>query len=138
MDGPLPGESQLLRATNAPPGHPERIHHAFIAGGVGGYFVWGRYNSLNQQILLYLTSRVLVGLWKRMRQQSSSDTRNSNFSFLAALTWAFVMALFEESPDVLHPSLKKSMDEIYRYVLDQPKLVFDEIEPEVTSRIVSE
>ncbi|CAB9500637.1 peroxisomal membrane protein [Seminavis robusta] len=134
VDGPLPGESRLLQsaAAAAPPGHPERTHHAFIAGAVGGYFVWGQYSSLNHQILLYLASRVLVGLWKRMlrrrnaRLEAESNTPSGDslqihhpqtFPLLAAMTWACVMALWEESPDVLHPSLKKSMDEIYRYVL---------------------
>lgn len=134
VDGPLPGETQILRAAHAPPGHPERIHHAFIAGAVGGYFVWGRYNSLNHQILLYLTSRVLVGVWKRVRGQVKGSASNKTFSLIAALTWAIVMALWEESPEVLHPSLKKSMDEIYRYALDAPKLIFDEVDPHLSSR----
>ena len=34
---------------------------------------------------------------------------------IAATTWGMVMALFEDSPHVLHSSLKSSMDEIYRY-----------------------
>ena len=154
MDGPLPGERRLLNVAAAPvpPGHPERIHHAFIAGAVGGYFVWGRYSSLNQQILLYLTSRVLVGLWKRLLQpttpsnsslggsSSTAIASNSNrsFSIAAALLWAVVMALWEESPDSLHPSLKKSMDEIYRYALGKEKLVFDHAEPTLESRIIQE
>ena len=150
MDGPFPGERRLLNATAAPPGHPERIHHAFVAGAVGGYFVWGRYSSLNQQIVLYLTSRVLVGLWKRLlksKADTSSDSgslvgssnSNQTFSLVAALVWAIVMALWEESPDVLHPSLAKSMDEIYRYGLwENEKLVFDDPEPPLESRIVEE
>ena len=150
VDGPLPGERRILNATAAPPGHPERIHHAFIAGAVGGYFVWGRYSSLNQQIVLYLTSRVLVGLWKRLLKpgaHASSDNgslteasnNNKTFSMVAALVWAIVMALWEESPDVLHPSLTKSMDEIYRYGLwGNQKLVFDNPEPPLESRIVQD
>ena len=94
-----------------PPGHPERDHHALIAGAIGGYFVWGRYSSVNSQILLYLSSRVLVGLYKRSGQQSHPRL----FAMLAAAVWGAVMVLFEESPEVLHPSLKTSMEEIYRY-----------------------
>jgi hypothetical protein len=42
-----------------PPGYPERIYHSWIAGAIGGYFVWGRHSAVNHQILLYLSSRVL-------------------------------------------------------------------------------
>jgi len=33
----------------------------------------------------------------------------------AAIVWGAAMTLFETYPHVLHPSLKKSMDEVYRY-----------------------
>ena len=35
------------------------------------------------------------------------------------VVWGLVMVLFEESPHVLHRSLKSSMDEIYRYSFDE-------------------
>jgi hypothetical protein len=103
------------------PGRPERPYHALVAGAVGGYFVWGRYSSVNYQIVLYLTSRVLVGLWKRhwLRNHTSTDllpealTKRS-YAIGAATVWGLVMFLFESHPEVLHPSLKNSMDEIYR------------------------
>lgn len=152
VDGPLPGEAQLMRAASqspAPPGHPERMHHALIAGAIGGYFVWGRYSALNQQIVLYLTSRVLVGVWKRVSagresnnkqlQRKNGKTEDSRtFRFFASLVWSIVMALWEESPNTLHPSLKKSMDEIYRYQLSEPDLVYEEAEPPLESRILKE
>jgi len=136
VDVQLPDEQMPVQyTTRAPPGYPERIHHAFLAGAVGGYFVWGRYNSLNQQIIFYLTSRVLLGVWKRLIQlMHTFDTENGpvgttnenwTFSVVAALVWATVMALWEESPDVLHPSLKKGMDEIYRYRIDEAPLTMD-------------
>jgi hypothetical protein len=111
--------SVLVNSTE--PGRPERPYHALVAGAVGGYFVWGRYSSVNYQIVLYLTSRVLVGLWKRhwLRNHKSTDllpealTKRS-FAIGAATVWGLVMFLFESHPDVLHPSLKNSMDEIYR------------------------
>ena len=128
VHGPFPGEDSLLRATTrAPPGHPERSHHALIAGAVGGYLVWGRYSSVNYQIVLYLTSRVLVGLWKRFLARPGNKvsllarSANRTYPFAAAAVWGVVMMLFEESPDVLHPSLKSSMDEIYRYGLPRRK-----------------
>ena len=130
VDGPFPGEAMILRGA-APtgttptlqplPGHPERPHHALLAGAVGGYFGWGRYSSVNNQVVLYLASRVLVGLWKkhyephRLHQILPLALRERSYSIAAAVAWGLVMLLFEESPDVLHPSLKSSMNEIYRF-----------------------
>jgi peroxisomal membrane protein 4 len=107
-------------------GHPERPYHALVAGAVGGYFVWGRYSSVNHQIVLYLTSRVIVGLakhtWEKFRGVPHHDTPSilnhpRTYPLLAASVWGLVMVLFEESPHVLHKSLKQSMDEIYRFRL---------------------
>eukprot|EP00537_Pseudo-nitzschia_pungens_P005956 CAMPEP_0172362202 /NCGR_PEP_ID=MMETSP1060-20121228/5868_1 /TAXON_ID=37318 /ORGANISM="Pseudo-nitzschia pungens, Strain cf. cingulata" /LENGTH=225 /DNA_ID=CAMNT_0013084653 /DNA_START=102 /DNA_END=776 /DNA_ORIENTATION=+ len=47
------------------PGEPERPYHSLVAGATGGYLVWGRYSSVNYQIVLYLASRILIGLAKR-------------------------------------------------------------------------
>jgi peroxisomal membrane protein 4 len=122
VNGPFPGETKLLLATHipSPPGHPEHSHHALLAGAIGGYFVWGRYSSVNYQIVLYLTSRILVGLWKRHAAADRMNLipaalRRRSYPIAAAIVWGVVMLLFEESPDVLHPSLKQSMEEIYRY-----------------------
>jgi hypothetical protein len=123
-----PDNLHRIRTEGAPPGHPENVFHSFVAGAVGGYLIWGRYSSVNYQIVLYLTSRVLVGLGKKfLLRQSSGDkalvegdlrrgagARGYYYPFAAALVWGTVMALFEESPEVLHPTLRASMDEIYR------------------------
>lgn len=121
VDGPLiPGvEPALVRATDhngrSPPGHPERSHHALFAGAVGGYLVWGRYSSVNNQIVLYVASRVLAGLCKRhLHFRLPESLRQRAYPLAAAVVWALVMLLFEEDPDVLHPSLRSSMEEIYR------------------------
>jgi len=122
VDGPLiPGvEPALVRATahsngRSPPGHPERSHHALLAGAVGGYLVWGRYSSVNYQIVLYVTSRVLASLCKRhLHVRLPESVRQRGYPLAAATVWALVMLLFEEDPDVLHPSLRSSMEEIYR------------------------
>ena len=114
VDGPLiPGEGALVRATGSAPGHPERSHHALVAGAVGGYLVWGRYSSVNYQIVLYLTSRVLAALCKRHVRLPEALQRRG-YPLVAAIVWGLVMLLFEEDPDVLHPSLRTSMEEIYR------------------------
>ena len=110
-------------------GQPERPYHSLLAGAAGGYIIWGRYSSVNHQIILYLSSRILVGLakrgWEHVYQKPrhfNGDPNTSNsilqhpqtYPLVAATVWGIVMLLFEESPHVLHRSLKKSMDEIYR------------------------
>eukprot|EP00934_Nitzschia_sp_Nitz4_P000068 Nitzschia sp. Nitz4//scaffold39_size137210//119085//119947//NITZ4_003220-RA/size137210-augustus-gene-0.187-mRNA-1//1//CDS//3329550446//68//frame0 len=122
VDGP----THHLPPSLAPPGEPDRYYHAFLSGWLGGYFVWGRYSSVNHQIVLYLASRVLVGLakrgWERIHGKPHHDPESllqhpRTYPLLAALVWGMTMVLFEESPHVLHRSLKASMDEIYRYQL---------------------
>ncbi len=100
------------RLVERSPGYPERNHHALIAGAIGGYFVWGRYSKINVQINLYLLSRVVIALGKRHGWHVEES--KERYALFAALIWGIVMYLFEETPDSLHPSLKMSMDEIYR------------------------
>jgi peroxisomal membrane protein 4 len=104
-------------------GQPERPYHSLLAGAAGGYFVWGKYSSVNHQIILYLTSRIAIGLvkrgWEHIYQKPSSSPTSifqhpKTYPMVAATVWGIVMLLFEESPHVLHRSLKTSMDEIYR------------------------
>lgn len=122
-------------------GYPQYSHHALIAGMIGGYTVWGRYSSINYQIVLYLTSRVIVALFQRLTQTTTTIQHQEQqqqqqqfsksvplpivswrqlikdriFPLSAATIWGIVMYLFEESPEFLHPSLRSSMDEIYRF-----------------------
>lgn len=113
VDGPI--QKELHTIPWAPAGHPEHAYHAFVAGAVGGYVVWGRHSSVNYQIVLYLASRVLVGAWKRFFHTSETDEAHPRtYPLAAAMVWGVVMALFEESPHVLHRSLRSSMDEIYK------------------------
>ena len=140
---------------------PQSPYHSFVAGLIGGYSVWGRYSSVNYQIVLYLTSRVLTGLValgvENLRHShlfeylfkghssatslsssslpshissntttTTTQSSSSSSSWLSWLTferayplyaasiWGAVMVLFETYPHVLHPSLKISMDEVYR------------------------
>ncbi|CAJ1945699.1 unnamed protein product [Cylindrotheca closterium] len=117
VDGPSPG----VVAPTSMAGQPERAYHALLAGATGGYVVWGKYSSVNYQIVLYLTSRILIGLSKRCWEKFSPiEYKNmlqhpKTYSLLSAAVWGVVMVLFEETPHVLHRSLKTSMDEIYRY-----------------------
>jgi len=123
INGPF--SSSLKRTINpsvsTPAGLPQQPYHAFLAGAVGGYIVWGRYSSVNYQLILYLASRILVGCIKLAREKgirpfSSKKLKFANsYPYGAAVIWGTVMMLFEEYPEVLHPSLRRSMDEIYRF-----------------------
>ena len=106
---------------STPAGLPQHPYHAFLAGAVGGYIVWGRYSSVNYQLILYLASRILVGCIKLAREKGIPPFSwkrlefTNSYPYGAAVIWGTVMMLFEEYPDVLHPSLRRSMDEIYRF-----------------------
>ena len=108
-------------SNNTLPGLPEHPYHAFLAGAIGGYCIWGKYSSVNYQLVLYLTSRIIVGCIKLAREKGLPPfswkrlTFHNSYPYGAALIWGTVMMLFEEYPNVLHPSLRRSMDEIYRF-----------------------
>ena len=124
VDGPqfIRKHSTSQNATNSP-GIPEQPYHSFLAGAIGGYFVWGRYSGVNYQLLLYLASRIIVASVKLAGEKGIRPFSLKRFKFPLAYPWAAagiwgtVMMLFEEYPDMLHPSLKRSMDEIYRFHL---------------------
>ena len=126
------------------PGSPALSHHAFLAGTLGGYLVWGReYSSLHYQIVLYLASRILVGCAKLcLIETNNKDNfgiknvlRNYGYPLSASLVWGIVMVLFESYPHVLHPSLKRSMDDIYGPPAVEMKTI--DPHPESAKRIVS-
>lgn len=99
------------------PGQAMTGWHAALAGAIGGWFVWGRYSSVNYQIVLYLLSRVTVAAFHvaaaRGWKPFSSFEFKQTYPFLAAGTWAFVMWLFERERHSLHKSLAASMDFLY-------------------------
>jgi peroxisomal membrane protein 4 len=112
--------NSIINELRRPAGQPDEPYHAFIAGALGGYVIWGRYSSLNYQLVLYLASRVAVACIQLAREKgpwkSINDTLSSNtYPCMAAGIWGAVMMLFESYPDTLHSSLRRSMDEIYRY-----------------------
>ena len=123
VNGPLYQQRERIITSTNPntPGLPEQPYHAFLAGAVGGYIVWGRYSGVNYQLVLYLTSRILVGCVKLASEKNIPPFSWKRLSFTntypwaAAGIWGTVMMLFEEHPNVLDPSLRRSMDEIYRF-----------------------
>ena len=120
IDGPSRPKT-INDANHQVPGFPGKTQHAAIAGAIGGYLIWGRYSSINNQIVLYLIPRIIEAMILLAREKKISPFHWSLFNFenvypmKASIVWAIVMALFESNPHVLHPSLEQSMNEIYRY-----------------------
>jgi len=79
--------------------------------------VWANHNGVNEQIMFYLLSRVLVALFKVLAAQGvrpfSGVTFKQTYPFLTAGVWAVVMWLFECHPKTLQYSLEASMDYLY-------------------------
>ena len=113
----------LLRRTS--PSQKEASAHTFLAGLLGGYYVFGRgrggQSSVNQQIVIYVFARVVLGLAKLAVQRKragglgfSPEVKErligNSWPVFAACSWGFVMWLFRWYPEVLQPSLKSSMN----------------------------
>ena len=83
-----------------------------IAGCVGGHFIFGKWNPINAQIVMYLLSRNLLGFAGLMRKSKLFPQR-SLFTLLAMLCWGTVMYLYSIDRDVLQNSLQSSMEYLY-------------------------
>ncbi|KAF2426458.1 mitochondrial carrier [Tothia fuscella] len=108
----------------------ENKFDAVIAGGLGGYFVFGpnMHTSVNQQIIIYIAARVALACAKLLVQPSDEgrggmgivtrpETRamlqRNGWAALATVSWGSVMYLFRYHPEVIQPSLRSSMTYIY-------------------------
>jgi len=87
--------------------------HPFLAGLIGGYLVFGENNNINNQIVLYLFSRIMVGFAKMPVSHELIDAPRQTFSIFASLVWGIVMWQFWAERDVLQPSLQASMQYLY-------------------------
>ena len=125
-------------------GGKEESVHSFLAGLFGGYWVFGHgkgaNSSVNQQIVIYVFARVVLGLAKLavqppgdnslvggsygghggkgllgLNSQQLDAVRRNSWPVFASLSWASVMWLFRYYPETLQPSLRSSMT--YMYVL---------------------
>ncbi|KAJ1845843.1 hypothetical protein LPJ70_002323 [Coemansia sp. RSA 2708] len=87
--------------------------HTFIAGCISGYFVFGEKTSVNQQIILYLFSRIAMGLVGTAMKATDFKAPRNSFALFAALCWGMVMVLFRRDKTVLQDSLQSSMTYLY-------------------------
>ncbi|KAI0094588.1 peroxisomal membrane protein 4 [Irpex rosettiformis] len=106
-------------------GGKERSWDTFIAGLIGGYVVFGERSAINEQIVLYVCSRVAASFIPRasspynMSSTASSAVRpippNARyFSVFAAVCWGAVMWLFQERGETIQPGMFNSMVYLYR------------------------
>lgn len=121
----------------------EKSADPFLAGLLGGWYVFGRYkSSVSQQIVIYIFARVVLATAQLAFQPPGDNTlvgaryggrggsgflanalglseearekiRKGAWPVFASLSWASVMWLFRWYPDMLQPSLKSSMVYIY-------------------------
>ncbi|PIL29609.1 hypothetical protein GSI_08246 [Ganoderma sinense ZZ0214-1] len=104
-------------------GGKERSADTFIAGLIGGYIVFGERNAVNEQIVLYVCSRVVSSFLARAKSPySNSPTApgrplppdSRQFSIFAAICWGAVMWLFKERGETIQPGMFSSMTYLYR------------------------
>ncbi|KAI8915882.1 Tim17/Tim22/Tim23/Pmp24 family-domain-containing protein [Gorgonomyces haynaldii] len=86
---------------------------SFVAGVIGGYLVFGTDNPVNNQIVLYLFSRISVGLARLLVKRNVIPAPSYSFPLFSAITWGIVMWLFRHDRDVLQGSLQSSMQYLY-------------------------
>ncbi|KXS19720.1 putative peroxisomal membrane protein [Gonapodya prolifera JEL478] len=119
----------VLRRLN---GGKERYYDTFLAGFVGGWFIFGEDNPINQQecdventsslttdvlpthqICFYLFGRVVTAYVAILQKKLQLRTPPKAWAIFAALIWGSVMWQFRNHRDLLQPSLAASMIYIY-------------------------
>ncbi|KAF9821841.1 hypothetical protein IEO21_00271 [Rhodonia placenta] len=106
-------------------GGVQRSADTFVAGLISGFFVFGDRNAVNEQIVLYVCSRVVASFIPRAgTPYAMSSTASSavkpippdarKFSVFAALCWGAVMWLFNERGETIQPGMFNSMVYLYR------------------------
>lgn len=113
-------------------GNKPRPLDTFIAGLLGGYFVFGDRTAVNEQIALYVSSRVLLSLLPREYKTPYNEsthplsTVRSNwvtkqpippdaawFRMFSALAWAGAMYRFTHHSETFQPGMFSSMRYLY-------------------------
>ncbi|CAL1535981.1 unnamed protein product [Lymnaea stagnalis] len=89
--------------------------HAFLSAFCAGFVIFGKYNKVNEQINLYLLSRVIYGLAKLLVQKKIIQEPKTNlFPWFAAIMWGTTLWMFEYQKSCLQSSLVSSMTYIYK------------------------
>jgi len=103
-------------------GGKQKDYDSFFAGLIGGYFVFGERTAVNEQIVLYVVSRVVASFIPRAVSHPTTaggvvkpippDSRY--FTVFAALSWGAVMYLFNHRGETIQPGMFSSMRYLYR------------------------
>ncbi|CAG5133669.1 unnamed protein product [Candidula unifasciata] len=89
--------------------------HAFLSAFCAGFVIFGKYNKVNEQINLYLMSRIIYGVGKLLVQKKIiPEPQTKVFPWFAAFMWALTLWLFEYHQSCLQPSLVSSLTYIYK------------------------
>jgi len=99
----------------------KRKFDTFIAGLIGGYVVFGDRTSINEQIVLYVCSRVVASFIPRASSPQSVSAApvrpvppdSRYFSIFAAVVWGAVMYVFEHKGEAIQPGMFNSMTYLY-------------------------
>jgi peroxisomal membrane protein 4 len=87
---------------------------AFLCAFIVGYVVFQERNSVNEQLILYLLSRIIIGLVRyAQKRRWLPNNKRPVFPWFAAFVWGIVLWLFECHRDTLQPSLTRSMVYLY-------------------------
>jgi len=106
-------------------GGKARPHDTFFAGLLGGYVVFGERNAINEQIVLYVCSRVIASFIPRAGSPYGLATTGGGsvrprppdsryFSIFSAISWGAVMWLFQHRGETIQPGMFSSMTYLYR------------------------
>lgn len=103
---------------NLSPKHPDKVVagtkslSGLIAGVICGYLVWSKNTAVNEQLMLYLLSRIVTG-GTRLLAKRGYVPDVTFYPILTAVCWGIVMYLFEKDSHTLQNSLRVSMDFLY-------------------------
>jgi len=103
-------------------GGKQGFFDTFFAGLVSGYAVFGDRNAVNEQIVLYVCSRVVASFIPRSPSPTLEPgapvkplpPNSRYFSIFAAVVWGAVMWLFEHRGQTIQPGMFSSMKYLYR------------------------
>ena len=98
-----------------------RKYDTFFAGLLGGYLIFGDRTAINEQVVLYVVSRVVATLIPRAYPAPAGATAvrpippsSKHFSVFAAVAWGAVMYLFAEKGHTIQPGMFNSMVYLYK------------------------
>jgi len=99
--------------------------NSLVGGAIGGALVFGAQNPVNQQINMYVMSRVILGGVKALSTHGylpSADSIPGVYTMYASATWALVMYMHQWQTPHLQRSLTTSMDYLYNESNKWPEL----------------